>query len=313
MVKLYSFVNEKKIANKINELIEEGNTRNIRKYMMKDNNIKNMLSVYVKYLKNEEKLNKNQIRDKLDDFMIKYYPKFVMADWDSILESIVIKYTKPHKREYKIPKNIEITKEEMDRIENIKDIQGYKLFEVKKILFIMLVLAKLSYNGNGFWVNNYKSSDIFELARYKYDTHKKRVDQRERLFGLLEEQKLIELSLYNSNIRLLYGQDKNVDKKQVLKETKKWGEEVWKEVVTNIYDYNEEEVVIKMNDDNIVWENMILKYLEYNNYFKEEGKYFCKECGKEIKKKGNNSTYCDKCSKDKIKENDRIRKNNSVF
>ena len=111
MVNLYSFVNEENMAKKMVELIEEDDIKKIRQYTMRDNNINNMLAIYVKYLKNELKLKKPEIRNKLDEFMDKYYPKFCMADWDTKLEAIVVKYTKPHKREYKKPKQIQITKQ----------------------------------------------------------------------------------------------------------------------------------------------------------------------------------------------------------
>ena len=145
----------------------------------------------------------------------------------------------------------------------------------------MLVLAKSTHiEGKDLWCN-YPSKDIFKLARYKYKTRdNKNALQREYLlYDLKQETKDKYIDFGGENIKLLYGD-------------------------------NDTEIELKLNLDENNINNVILEYL---NWRKLEGYYYCKECGKEIKNNNKNNKYCSKCSKLKELENTnkRVKKHNN--
>ena len=148
----------------------------------------------------------------------------------------------------------------------------------------MLVLAKSTYTGKELWVNNYEVSTIFNLARYKYDYKKKKVDERAELLFKLKENGLIDISKFDGNIKIKYGQ---------LKEVIDIGDGLYEKLP-----YNKEDILFEVLSDNA--DNIILTYL---NWIKEElnkeGYYYCKECGKEVKKRTKVPDYCKPCKNKK--------------
>lgn len=253
---LWSFINEEKIAQ---DLLK--NKKNI------NTNTREKIICYIKYLKKEGKT-KNDIRNTLDDFMIKNYNGFIMGDWDDRLQKLVNKYSKKENCEYKKSKTIQITKKELEFISNIGDVGGVKAIEIEKVLYCMLVLAKSTYLGGDrdIWCN-YESQDIFKLARFKYKTKSSsHLIQRESLIYDLKNFKKDIFELGGKNIKLLYG-DKQI---------------------------KEENVVISIDLNEETAKNMIVNYLDWR---KLEGYNYCKVCGKEIKLKGKNQNYCNSCSK----------------
>ena len=107
---LWTLINERELGLKI----EQDNS--------KINENTNMaLRCYIKYLKNDKKLNKTQIRNEIDRLMMESYKGFVMGDWDETLQSMVNKYSKKKYCEYKNYNNdVVIFKEELDFIKNVE-------------------------------------------------------------------------------------------------------------------------------------------------------------------------------------------------
>lgn len=221
------------------------------------------LKLLVKLFKEQGKT-KSQVRDELDDFMYKYYNGFIMADWDSILQKITNKYTKPLYREFSNGKNINITYEELNFIKEKQDL------EIEKLLFILLVLAKSSIGDNenrGLWVN-VDSTYIFKLSKFKYDNngYKTRMEQRELKISDLTLKGLVSpKAVCDSNdIKLLYGNS----------------------IKGNGLNF-------RLDDETS--EDIIYHYLRWrgDNNIKE-----CEVCGKLIYQKTNNpKKYCSKCAK----------------
>lgn len=252
---LWTLINERELGQKI----EEDNSK-----INENTNVG--LRCYIKYLKNDKKLNKTQIRNEIDRLMMENYKGFVMGDWDETLQSMVNKYSKKKYCEYKNYNNeVVLFKEELDFIKNVGGLSGVKDIEIEKILFIMLVLAKSSGSE---WVN-YSSRDIFKLSRFKYR-------QKSDIQSVQREKLIYDLAHYTNSqilnvtnfgtspsIKLLFCKDEGI-----------------------------EEIKIKIDIKSI--ENIVVEYLKWRN---KENYTYCIECGKEIKIKSNRQQYCSKCFK----------------
>lgn len=188
MAKISSFVDERKILDNFLKNKKNLNEDTYRK-----------LIVYIKHLK-EEGYNKPQIRNELDKLMEEYYIGFVMADWESELDKMVNKYTKPEYKQFKRINDINITYKELDFIKD------YNNIEIEKLLFVMLVIAKSS-NSKELWVNC-DDKDLFKLSNYKYDSHKPVVEQRGFLLHDLAQEGLIAFKkdCTSTSFKLLYGE-----------------------------------------------------------------------------------------------------------
>lgn len=252
---LWTLINERELGQKI----EEDNGK-----INENTNVG--LRCYIKYLKNDKKLNKTQIRNEIDRLMMENYKGFVMGDWDETLQGMVNKYSKKKYCEYKNYNNeVVLFKEELDFIKNVGGLSGVKDIEIEKILFIMLVLAKSSGSE---WVN-YSSRDIFKLSRFKYR-------QKSDIQAVQREKLIYDLAHYTNgqilnvtnfgtspSIKLLFCKDEGI-----------------------------EEIKIKIDIKSI--ENIVVEYLRWRS---KEDYTYCIECGKEIKIKSNRQQYCSKCFK----------------
>ena len=252
-MKYWSFIDEEKI---LEELLVNPNT------IAKDTNTK--VKVLIKHYKREG-LSKNEIRNELDNFLMEHFVGFVLADWDKKLKRWVNKYTKQEHCSFIKMNDIVIYKEELDFISKEWNIEGEDNIEIEKLLFVMLVLAKST--GNGQWLN-YKDDIAFDLARYKFKRGTPKPTQRGKLlYKLINlEDSMLDYSERSNKTRLLYCVEE--------------GEEVFR-ITYNTY------------VENIV--TMYLDWREYPNY------KYCKVCGKEIKITGNRKKYCSKCA-EKIKD-----------
>ena len=245
---------------------------------------------YKAYLKRYKESQFNYVRNNLDDMLINYHDGFIIADWDSFLNNTInsiLKNSICHKSN-----NINITKNELELINSIGDINGFKYIEIRKVLYILLILSKVGINSEGeHWVN-ISSSKIFNLARFKYKNRSdKKIIQRELLLKEFSNMGLIEIS-NKSGIKILYYENEYSND----------------DIIKELGIYTKEDL------DNI--ENVIVKYLSYNKEeLKNDKYYFCTVCGKEIKrngKKDNSKIYCDKCKKEKELENKRRYKSKMV-
>lgn len=262
------FIDEEKMAQ---ELVENFRLINLDTYKR--------LQAYIKYLKHQ-KNTKNDVRNKIDELMMDYYSGFVMADWDATLQSMVNKYTRPHYREYKKTNSIYIYEDELEFIKNIGSVGDVGSIEVEKVLFVMLILGKLSQcDKEDIWVNQ-KSVDTFKLARFKY---KQKADQykiqREKLIydlGNYKDFKILEPTTFGNSpgIKILYSS--KTKKKQIIK-------------------------IGCMGD---CLENVIVKYLNWRNI---ECYKYCERCGVKIIDTNNKTVRCKDCAKKLKNEKDKER------
>ena len=234
------------------------------------------LKCYIKYLKNDLNLNKIQIRNLVDELMMDHYDGFIMGDWDETLQYMTNKYTKKKYSDYhSYNDEIIIYEEELKVISEIGDLGGVKDIEIEKVLFIMLILAKLNQSD---WVN-YTSRDIFKLSKYKYKT---KTDIQE-----IQREKLIyDLAHYtNKDIFNVtnFGTSPSIK-------------------LLFIKDSGNEQIKLKVDTNNI--EIIILEYLKWRN---KEGYSYCTRCGKGIISKGKKpKKYCSTCSKVVKNEQNRL-------
>lgn len=258
-MKLWSFINEKKLAENL-----------IKNHKLINDSPRDYIIAYIKYLKNESKYSKNKIRNLLDEFLIKNLSGFIVADWEDKLQRWVNRYSQSKYCRYKEGKNIKITQDELKKIKEVGDINGIKAIEVEKILFIMLVLAKSTYSeGKDLWCN-YSSKDIFKLARYKYKTRtvKNNLQREYLLYDIKDTTKDKYISFGGENIKLLFKNDKS-------------------DVILDL----------QLDENNI--ENIILEYLKWRKLegYKycsvcgkeikqksDKPKLYCTKCAKRIKR-----------------------------
>ena len=149
------------------------------------------LFLLAKYYRHKEYLNKEQIFNKLNEFMENNYKNYNSATWEDIIEDISKKANKYPLREIDY---IEITNSEIDTIRHICNIK------YEKLLFTMLCYAKLynkiSDKNNG-WVN----TDIQELYRVARVTVKYKKDKF-LFLNDIERSGLISFSNKNDNLNL---------------------------------------------------------------------------------------------------------------
>ena len=257
---------------KINALIDE---EEILKGFLKDKKTINVdtyrkLIVYTKYLKQQGNSD-TQIRTELENLMSDYYVGFVMDDWDDTLKKIVSRYTKKERVEFKKAKNkVHINYEELEFIKSQDNI------ETEKLMFIMLILAKLEAkeDSESLWVNCDRAM-LFTLSRYKFTkdrTYTTRAEQRGSIIYDMIKRGLIDRNrgVTSTGIKLLYGNNINI----------------------------KEGIDLDITKENV--ENIIITYLDWRQ---KEDYYYCKKCGKEIKKTGNRQQYCPSCKKKIAVEN----------
>ena len=258
-MKYWSFIDEEKILEK---LLEDPSS------VSKDSSTK--IKVLIKHYKRLG-YSKNEIRNMLDEFLMKYYLGFVLADWDDKLKRWVNKYTKQENCDFKKMEDVVIYKEELDFIARQWNIEGELDIEVEKLLFIMLVLAKSSSDGS--WMN-YTDIIAFDLARYNFKRGETKQIQRGKMLYKLSkhDEDILECLKYSNKIKLRYNKTE--------------GEEVF-----------------RITRDTCV-ENIITMYLDWRGYPNYK---YCRCCGKEIKVMGNRQKYCPKCAKEIEKNNTKNR------
>lgn len=258
-MKYWSFIDEEKILEKLLANPDDINY---------DTKVK--IKVLIKHYK-KQGMSKNEVRNNLDEFMMKYCAGFILADWDDTLRRMVNKYTKAENCEFKKTHDVIIYKEELEFISSQWNIEGINSIEIEKLLFVMLVLAKS--NGSGNWLS-YNDKIVFDLARYKFNKNIKREIQKGKVFyelGHYEGKNILECMLYSKSgsIKLFYGRNEG------------------------------KEVMRIKNDDDI--DNIIVRYLDWRQ---KENYNYCRVCGKEIKTtKTFSPKYCIKCRKEIDKEN----------
>ena len=251
----------------LNEYMKNSPPRNKR--------LKESKEKYSKYLKNYERDMNYYARLYLDDLIINY-TSIIIADWDKRLKTMIngcIKNMECHK-----PKKVYIRKKEIEVIKNIESFNNYGVIELRKLLYVILIMGKSCTNKKGdHWVN-LDTDTLFKMARFKYRTkYKSRLEQREEIIREFANKGLIELS-NKSGFKVIYYEKDIVQEDRVL------------------------ELSLVDGYDNI--DNIVLKYL---NYYKEElneGRYYyCIMCGLEIKQRSKKpTTMCKKCANSKMQK-----------
>lgn len=248
---IWSFIDERRVLETLLKNKNSINTNTVQK-----------LIVYIKHLK-EIKKTKVEIRNELDVLMADKYIGFVMADWDSILRSLVNKYTKKENKEFKTLEDINIRQDELEFINKFQEL------ELEKLLFVMLVIGKASAsktksNKEGYWINC-NSKDLFVLSKFKFKSKVDRFDQREYKLYDIREKGLIEVQNIcdSTGMKLMYGKSEK----------------------------DESGLNITIKEDNI--DSLVFNYLRWRG----EKIVECRECGKLVESNAKKPTiYCKTCS-----------------
>lgn len=204
------------------------------------------------------------------------------TDWDNTIERIA---NSAGKYELFEIDGIWITKSEMDTI------NGVKLSSLRRVMFVLLCLAKLEKaknpNNNG-WVN-YDAKDVFSLARVNC-----RANERYQHYGKLNQMGLLEFANRNNNlsVRVTYI-DEDSDNLLFISDFRELGYEYLKYNGTKIVRC--ESCGILMRDNK--YHNK--KYCnDCKSYHKQEKKTItCIDCGKtfDINAMNNQTNRCPEC------------------
>ena len=227
------------------------------------------IKILIKYYR-DEGMDKEQIRNQIENFMVKNYKDYNSSNWQDSLDRLVKIYFKDSFK-LVIIKDIKITKNELDRISNLDNLK------LEKLAFTLLVYAKILNqinDSNNNWVNGSnnvitKDADIKETGK-----------SQKLLFKQLKDLEYIKYArmVNKTSMQVMYIDEKIDD---------------------------ESEIVIELTD----FRDFILRYLEWkgeNIKFCECGRPFkvvnnkikyCKECSRQIrdeKRVDYNKNYYDK-------------------
>ena len=193
-----------------------------------NNNTKKKLIAYVKIL-HTQGYTKEMIKNKINDLMECNYNMYDSLAWENTIDFYIDRYTKDKYCHIKEPKEILITYKELNKIKQINNIN------LEKVLFILLIIAKTNNKGGDFWVNNIYT-DVFTLAKYRYDSRKgiSRENQRYSVLRTLCNLGYLSLSMKatNDSVKLEYATHEhgdgitltltNENKKSIVYEYMKW-------------------------------------------------------------------------------------------
>lgn len=219
------------------------------------------LSLLAKYYIHRKGLNRPNTKNKLIEFCTEHIDKFDAVNWRNTLNRSV---ENGKKYNFINVDNIEITKSELDKIDELKSTRAAKL------LFVLLVITKLS-SKKRHMVNSLKKNPQNDS------------DKKERFFVNDSITSIVKLSKTNLKSDERYKILKQLQDKGFIKVTTKGKIEVL------IVD-NESEVVINVNR----LDDFIYDYMEYTGVKikKCEGE----ECNKRIVAKNNKIKYCKQCA-----------------
>ena len=224
--------------------------------------MKKRLGVFVKYLKKEKGLSKNEIINEVHNLLDTYLVGYVYKNWDGKVTEIVNKNIKKENLEYKKAKTgVHINYEELEYIKAQDDI------ETEKLLFVMLVLAKLENEKDKPLRISNSNQTLLALSKFKYKTKSdsKEVQARSFFYDIGKRGYVNYRNGKSNYIFLNYGDKDNI----------------------------KEGIDLELNRENI--ENVVVTYLDWRQ---KEDYYYCKVCGKEIKKgKTKTPKYCVTCAK----------------
>jgi hypothetical protein len=132
-----------------------------------------ILAKYYRYLGKSTSQTRKEIERFCEEKIFRYNEYF----YDQKIESVL---KKSKYQELKIPKEVVITKSEIERIRSIKN------YRLEKILFILLVIGKNGHSNDGKYYVNQNFSSIVPLARVYMSR-----DERDRVKHYLFEEGFI--------------------------------------------------------------------------------------------------------------------------
>lgn len=206
-----------------------------------------------KYKKHKAK----EFYETINEFLIKNYGDYNEIDWEELVKGIIKTTLRNENPIINNVKEVEIYKNEIEFIKNIK---GEKF---QKLAFTYLVYARLLYKLEGkneeCWVDGKYQTEMFKDAKVT-DTGRKQLEDIHEMY----KNNILELSFINSN--------NNV------------------KITFNEKNKKEEDIYLIIND----FRELGLQWLEYRMLGKVTR---CLECGKNIKYKTNMPKYCKECAR----------------
>jgi hypothetical protein len=219
-------------------------------------------------------MDKEQILDKLHNFMSRNYAGYKQTKWQKILEDLIKGVSKYESFELLDIKSILITKDEWDIILALDN----KLLE--RLAFIMLIYQKINIiknpNSNG-WINNC-ISDIFREAKVGYTGD----EQKKLLYKLYEKKYILMKNVCDGNsIKINYI---NIESKEFIHIYN------FENVISYYYEYK----------NNEVWKECNICRKRFKPKSKNSPQKYCnkhqKEVGLEKHKERNKKWYKNKIS-----------------
>ena len=152
------------------------------------------LTILAKYYKYH---GENRIYVKLVEFCNKFNPDFNEVIFGKRLEIAV---RNANKYAMKLPFNIKITEEEINKIRSIDN------YRYEKILFTMLVIARYNKKNSRDYYTNEKMATILKLARV-YATKAEKAKLKNDLYKLGMIEAVLGRNVSKESYRLLYAQE----------------------------------------------------------------------------------------------------------
>lgn len=197
-------------------------------------------------------MDKEQIRNQIENFMVKNYKDFNSSNWQNILDKLVKVYASDKFKLVNVNK-VNVT---IDELNKIKELDNLKL---EKLAFVILVYAKILNQinaDNNNWVK--KSKNLLAKEALIKDTGK----TQKILFKKLNELGYIEYAkkINNTSVRVIYVNEKS-------------------EVIIKLTDFRDFVLeYLKWKGENISYCIECGKPIQVtNNKIK-----YCKECAKDI-------------------------------
>ena len=274
--KLYTFHDEYEIGTRIHELDEQGKYKELREFLLEDET-GYKIKCYGKYLYNIEGVRATEGYSCTDNISKGIQQMLLRADMGNFINTCYKLIREMSRRaviqkEFYKHKTVYISKEELDFINSYTAPNGFKTEEIRKVLFVLLVMAKCSKSNRDLC---YSERLLFNVARYKFNNKKPRGEQMSEVLRLLVKQGLIKGSVFAGRTRYSEG----FITRSYYRVTYSSGENI----------ATDGGIEIKRYDS-----TLILDYLESRDDLKNS---YCQCCGESIKqpKTGRKAKYCSKC------------------
>jgi len=253
------------------ELLNKGNL---------SKSLRNDLCILGKYYKVEISKDKEEIKKFLRGFC-----EWRIDDYNEILYFDIIKSAVNYssKNDLFIARPVEVTKDELQKINKIKNKNKELQEQMKKCLFTLLVLSKLYNQKIEIQIQNKKTTkkkkEKLEKTRYYFKESLREICKVANIKILIKNQEDLIIQLYKDG--LLDISNNSAYKPLIINEN-----------------YQETDIVLRINN----FQDLGLQYLLCNG---DENIIQCENCGKYIIKKNGKIKYCRQCAKEIHKKTDR--------